>query len=310
MAGIIFLDGEFHTRETAKVSVFDHGLLYGDGVFEGIRLYDGCVFRLRQHLERLFSGAKYIAMKIPMTIEELMWVTVETCRRNNLRNAYIRLVVTRGEGDLGLAPWLCKIPTIIVIADSIRLYPEEAYTKGLEIVTVPTQRMSPAAMNPRVKSCNYLNNILAKIEAHHAGVSEALMLDSRGYAVECTGDNIFIAKNKVLSTPPTYLGALQGVTRDAIIEMARANGYEVNEEPFTRYEIFDADECFMTGTAAEVVPVVMLDDRPIGDGQPGRITQEMNHRLRDLVTKDGVMIDADLPKPARLTEIWTEARAK
>ena len=310
MSEIIFIDGQFYPREKAKVSVYDHGLLYGDGVFEGIRIYDGCVFRLKEHLLRLYSSAKYIAMKIPMTLEELEWVTVETCRRNKLENGYIRLVVTRGEGDLGLAPWLCKIPSIICNASKIKLYPEEAYTKGLAIITVPTQRMSVAAMNPRVKSCNYLNNIMAKVEGHNAGVSEALMLDSRGFVVECTGDNIFIIKNKVFYTPPAYLGALQGITRDCVIELGREMGYKVKEEAFTRFEIFDADECFMTGTAAEVVPVVNLDARPIGNEKPGSITKQLVKRFRQLVSNDGTALSAKLAQPKGMKERWAKARAK
>ena len=307
MSEIIFIDGKFYPREKAKVSVFDHGLLYGDGVFEGIRIYDGNVFRLREHVLRLFSSAKYIALKMPISVDDLMWVIVETCRRNNLTNGYIRPVVTRGEGDLGLAPWLCKIPSVIVIASKIRLYDESAYAKGLELMTVPTQRMSVAAMNPRVKSCNYLNNILAKLEGHHAGVSEALMLDDRGYVVECTGDNIFIVKDKTIFTPPTYLGALQGITRDSIIELAREAGYTVKEEEFTRFEIFDADECFMTGTAAEVVPVIQLDARTISNGKPGPITKQLIKRYREIVSVDGTRLDANLPKPKNLAGVWKKA---
>ena len=217
MAETIFIDGRFHSRKQAKISVFDHGLLYGDGVFEGIRLYDGCVFKLDDHLERLFSSAKYLTLKIPMSLDELRWATLETCRRNELRDGYIRLLATRGEGDLGLSPWLCPIPSVIVIASKITLYPKEAYSKGLKIVTVPTQRNSAAALNGRVKSCNYLNNILAKIEGHIAGAVEALMLDRDGYVVECTGDNVFIVKKGVVYTPPTYMGALRGITPPADI---------------------------------------------------------------------------------------------
>ena len=283
MAETVFIDGKFYPRDRAKISVFDHGLLYGDGVFEGIRLYDRCIFRLDQHIERLFSSAKYIMMKMPMTANELKWAMVETCRRNDLTDGYIRLVITRGEGDLGLAPWLCKIPTVFVIASKIKLYPAEVYTKGLKLATVPTQRMSASAMNPRVKSCNYLNNIMAKIEGKIAGVVEALMLDRDGYVVECTGDNIFIVKNGVLITPPTYLGALRGITRDCIMEIAGEFGLGVREEPFSRFDIFDADVCFMTGTAAEVVPVVKVDSRLIGDGKPGPMTAELTARFHKLV---------------------------
>jgi branched-chain amino acid aminotransferase len=308
MAETVFIDGKFLPRKRARVNVFDHGLLYGDGVFEGIRLYEGCIFRFEEHLERLFSSAKYIMMKIPMTLEELKWATVETCRRNGLTDGYIRLVVTRGEGDLGLSPWICPMPTVIIIASKIVLYPEEAYTKGLKIVTVPTQRVSAAAMNPRVKSCNYLNNILAKIEGHLAGAPEALMLDRDGNVVECTGDNIFIVKKGVLSTPPCYLGALQGITRDMIIRIATDMGHEVREEPFTRFEIFDADECFMTGTAAEVVPVVNVDARPIDKGRPGKITKKLNKAFRETVSKDGTCLTESIPRPKGLAQRWAKYR--
>jgi branched-chain amino acid aminotransferase len=303
---IVFIDGKFYPKEKAKVSVFDHCLLYGDGVFEGIRLYDGCVFRLRQHIERLYSSAKYVAMEIPLTIEEMEWVVLETCRKNKLEDAYIRLIVTRGEGDLGLAPWLCRIPTVICIASKISLYPEEAYANGLSIITAPTQRMSVAALNGRVKSCNYLNNILAKLEGKNAGVSEALMLNSDGYVVECTGDNIFIVKGNALITPPQYQGALLGVTRDAIVELGAELGLDVRQEPFTRFEIFDADECFMTGTAAEVVAVVNLDARTIADGRPGPVTKKLCKLFRERVSNDGAMLSTKAPAPKRISTIWAK----
>ncbi len=307
MSETVFIDGKFVPRQEAKVSVFDHCLLYGDGIFEGIRLYGGCVYRLDEHLQRLFSSAKYIMLDMPMTFEELKWATVEACRRNNLTDGYIRLVVTRGEGDLGLAPWLCPMPTVFIIASKIVLYPKEMYTKGLALATVPTQRIPAPAFNPRVKSCNYLNNIMAKIEGHQAGVVEALMLNSEGYVIECTGDNIFIVRDNVLYTPPTYMGALRGITRDAIMDLARGEGIEVREEPFTRFEIFDADECFMTGTAAEVVPVVEVDARNIGDGKPGAITQKLNALYREVVLTDGTRIDEDLPEPENLVERWAKS---
>jgi branched-chain amino acid aminotransferase len=233
---------------------------------------------------------------------------VETCKRNQLTDGYIRLVVTRGDGDLGLAPWKCKIPTVIVIAGKITLYPKDVYEKGLNLVTVPTMRMPASAMNARVKSCNYLNNILAKIEGNLAGCVEALMLNSDGYVVECTGDNIFIVKNGVISTPPSYLGALRGITRDCILELAGKLGYEVREEPFTRFEVFDADECFMTGTAAEVVPVVNLDARPIADGKPGAVTKRLNREYRQLVSVDGTKLTDRLRKPENLAKRWSDAR--
>lgn len=306
MSEIVFLDGQFLPKEEARISVFDHCLLYGDGVFEGIRLYEGCIFRLKEHLERLFSSAKYLALKIPLTLDELIWICVETCRQNNLQNGYIRLVVTRGVGDLGLAPWLCKVPSVIVIASKIALYPDEFYTKGLKIVTAPTTRMPVSAMNGRVKSCNYLNNILAKLEANNAGALEALMLDARGYVVECTGDNIFIVKKGKVFTPPTFLGALQGITRDCIMEIVREMGLEMKEEPFTRFEIFDAEECFMTGTAAEVVPVVGLDARDVGDATPGPVTQKINARFRELVKQEGVCLNDEVPEPENLNRLWSK----
>lgn len=304
MSESIFLDGEFVARENAKVSVFDHGLLYGDGIFEGIRLYGGCVFRLSQHIDRLFSSAKYLAMKLPLSHEDFEWICLESCRRNQLRDGYIRLVVTRGVGDLGLAPWLCGTPSVFCIASKIKLYSQDAYTQGVRVVTVPTRRMGVASLNPRVKSCNYLNNILAKIEGHNAGAVEALMLDDHGCVVECTGDNIFIIKDGVMITPPIFLGALKGITRDAIIEIARDMDLQVREEPFTRFEIFDADECFLTGTAAEVVPVVDLDARPIADGKPGAVTAKLNARFREIVSRDGACLDEALCEPRDLSSVW------
>ena len=282
MSEIVFIDGKFYPRERAKISVFDHGLLYGDGVFEGIRLYDGCIFRLEAHLERLFASAKYLALKMPLTSEEFRWVTVETCRRNGLKDGYIRLVVTRGEGDLGLAPWICKRPSVICIAGKIALYPPEAYTQGLKIVTVPTRRTSVSTMNPRVKSCNYLNNILAKIEGLQAGVVEAIMLNTEGCVAECTGDNIFIVRGGALSTPPVTAGILEGITRNCVIEIARGLGIPVREENMTRYDLFVADECFLTGTAAEVIPVVKIDSRPIGAGKPGPMTLRLLQEFHKL----------------------------
>ena len=306
MSEKVFVDGKFYPKEQAKVSVFDHCLLYGDGIFEGIRIYDGCIFRLDAHIERLYSSAKYITLKMPLKPEELKWVCVESCRRNGLTNGYIRLVITRGVGDLGLSPWLCKIPSIICIASKIKLYPEECYTKGIRVVTVPTTRLSVSALNARVKSCNYLNNILAKIEGNNAGCPEALMLDDHGFVVECTGDNIFVVKDGALYTPPVHMGALKGVTRDAIIELARDMDLEVHESPFTRFEIFDADECFMTGTAAEVVPLIELDARPIANGKPGKITKKLNQKYREIVSKEGTMLDEKIAKPRPFSKIWSK----
>ncbi len=286
----IFMNGKFVDEQQAKVSVFDHCLLYGDGVFEGIRLYQGCVFRLNDHIERLYSSAKYIMLKIPMTPKAMIEAVCETVRRNGLRDGYIRLVVTRGVGPLGLAPWQCKNPTVFIIADKITLYPAEFYEKGLSIVTVPTRRNHVESVNPRVKSCNYLNNILAKIEASIAGALEALMLDHNGFVNECTGDNVFLVKKGVLITPPIYLGALRGITREVVMEIAREERIEVREQPFTRFDVFDADELFLTGTAAEVIPVVNVDKRPIGTGKPGAITKRLIRQFRARTATDGVMV--------------------
>jgi len=286
----IYIDGQFYAKEDAKISVFDHGFLYGDGVFEGIRVYEGCIFRLKQHLDRLYGSAKYLMLHIPLGLEELTLAVAETVRRNEIRNGYIRLVISRGEGNLGLAPWLCPKASVIVIADSITLYASEFYEKGLPLITVPTMRNRQESLNPRVKSLNYLNNILAKIEAHNSGCIEALMLDGNGFVVECTGDNIFIVKDGKIRTPPAYLGALEGITRNCIIEIAREKGYALSEEPFTRYDVFTADEAFLTGTAAEAIPVVEVDKRPIGDGKPGPVTKDLIAEFRNRTTKDGYQV--------------------
>jgi len=286
----IYLDGDFVPAEEAKVSVFDHGLLYGDGVFEGIRFYNDRVFKLDEHLQRLYDSAKAIRLEIPLQPKEFEEVILETIRRNNLHDGYIRAVVTRGPGDLGLDPDKCPKPFIFIITASIVLYAEEYYEKGLSVITVPTRRNVPEALNPRIKSLNYLNNILAKIEAKNANVIEAIMLSNDGYVVECTGDNIFIIKNGVVSTPPTYIGALVGVTRNTAMDLAGDMGLEVVEEVFNRYEVYIADECFLTGTAAEVIPVVKVDGRIIGDGKPGRITRELKKRFGELTRTTGTPI--------------------
>ena len=290
MGLIIYLNGEFVPEERAVVSVFDHGLLYGDGLFEGIRAYNNRVFKLKEHIVRLYESARAIDLKIPLSPEEMMEVVLETCRRNNLRDGYIRLVVTRGPGDLGLDPRKCLRPTIFCIAASIQLYPAELYEKGLELATVATRRNLPEACNPRVKSLNYLNNIYAKIEANLMGVPEAIMLIQEGYVTEATGDNIFIVKNGVLITPPPYLGILEGITRNTVMELAREKGIPVEEKVFTRFDIYNADECFLTGTAAEIIPAVKLDGRVIGSGRPGEITRELMRAFRELTKTDGPVI--------------------
>jgi branched-chain amino acid aminotransferase len=283
----IYLNGQFVEKHEAKVSVFDHGLLYGDGAFEGIRSYNSLVFKLKEHVARLYETAHTLMIKIPLTRQQMMNAVVDTLKANNLKDAYIRVVVTRGEGDLGLDPRKCKgQANIIIIADKITLYAKELYNKGMEIITVPTPRNSPEAINPLLKSLNYLNNILAKIEANNAGYSEAIMLDHLGYVAECTGDNIFIVKKGVLSTPSQ--GRLEGITRDAVLALAQKNKIETKECLITRHEVYTADECFLTGTAAEIIPVVKVDGRVIGEGTPGPVTKKMMKMFHETTAKDGV----------------------
>jgi branched-chain amino acid aminotransferase len=285
----IYINGKFYEKENARVSVFDHGLLYGDGVFEGIRSYNRRVFKLNEHIDRLFESAQSIMLKIPLTKLELIKAVLSTLKANKLDNAYIRLIVTRGEGDLGLDPRKCyKGATTIIIADKITLYPQKLYREGLTIVTVPTVRNLPEALNPQIKSLNYLNNILAKIEAANAGCDEAIMLDSLGYVAECTGDNIFVVKNGHLYTPPQCMGTLRGITRDSILEIARKNKIASHEHVITRHEVYISDECFLTGTAAEVIPVVKVDGRLIGDGKPGKLTGRLMKKFQELTAKNGV----------------------
>ncbi|MFC2062186.1 branched-chain-amino-acid transaminase [Elusimicrobiota bacterium] len=291
MSKIVYLNGEFVDREEAKVSVFDHGLLYGDGVFEGIRAYSGNIFKLKEHLDRLYRSAHAISLKIPVGIDEMKKAVVETVQVNKLQDAYIRLVITRGVGDLGLNPNKCPNPTVFIIADKIKLYPEEFYVKGLNIVTASTRRNIPEALNPRIKSLNYLNNIMAKIEANLLGVPEALMLSRNGYVAECTGDNIFILNsNDIVMTPPTYVGTLTGITRSVIKRLVCEMGLIVKEDPFTLFEVYNAKECFLTGTAAEVIPVVNVDGRPIGDGKPGNVTCQLIDKFRKLTKEEGTKI--------------------
>src|SRR3954451_14593766 len=282
MSRQIYISGKFFPQEDAKISVFDHGLLYGDGVFEGLRSYRGKVFRLDQHIRRLYESAKAIWLEIPMSPDEMCDAVNESVRINKIDDGYIRLVITRGAGTLGLDPNRCSNPQVIIIADAIALYPPELYEKGLEIVTVSVQRMHPAAVSPRIKSLNYLNNILAKIEGLQAGCIEALMLNHKGEVAECTGDNIFLVRHGVLQTPPLDAGILEGVTRDAIIEIARKAGIEVREMALTKHDVYIADECFLTGSAAEAIPVVKIDSRTIGDGKPGPVTRDLIERFRKL----------------------------
>lgn len=271
----IFIDGKFFSERDAKVSVFDHGLLYGDGVFEGIRAYNGRIFKLKEHVERLFQSAHSILLKIPLTQAQVTKAVVDTVRANKLKDSYIRLVVTRGVGSLGLNPLGCKKPSIIVIAGKIQVYPPEMYAKGMDMITVPTVRSLHSAVNPAIKSLNYLNNILAKIEANNAGVEEAVMLNAAGYVAEGTADNLFIVKRGELFTPPLSAGALYGITRATVIELAEQSGVKVSEPNLTRHDLFNADECFVTGTGAEIMPVVKIDGRAIGTGKPGPLTARL-----------------------------------
>ena len=283
----IFIDGKYLDERSAKISVFDHGLLYGDGVFEGIRAYHGRVFKLKEHIDRLFYSAKAILLEVPLSHSALMKATIETCRANKLRDGYIRLIVTRGVGNLGLNPRNCKKPSVIIIADKIQVYPAELYARGMAIVTVPTVRNLHSALNPAIKSLNYLNNILAKIEANNAGVEEAVMLNSEGFVAECTADNLFIMKNGEMSTPPLSAGALYGITRQTVIELAKEAGLKISEPNLTRYDLFNADECFLTGTGAEIMPVIKIDGRVIGDGKPGRLTRRLTDDYHALTKVSG-----------------------
>ncbi|MCK9594572.1 MAG: branched-chain-amino-acid transaminase [Candidatus Omnitrophica bacterium] len=285
----IYINGKFYDKENAKISVFDHGLLYGDGVFEGIRAYDRLVFKLKEHIVRLYESAHSIMLKINITQEQMIKAVVQTLKANNLDNAYIRLIVTRGAGDLGLDPRKCNgNSTVIIIADKIALYPEKLYKEGMEIITVPTVRNMPEMVNPQIKSLNYLNNILAKIEALNCGYDEAIMMDSLGYVAECTGDNIFIVKNSELYTPPQCMGTLRGITRDAVLEIASRAKIPVHEHVLTRHEVYIADESFLTGTAAEVIPVVKVDGRMIGKAKPGKVTLELMRLFKKMTQKYGV----------------------
>jgi branched-chain amino acid aminotransferase len=278
----VWLDGKWYDRETATVSVYDHGLLYGDGVFEGIRVYGGKIFKLSEHLDRLYDSAKAIWLTIPMPKDEMAAVTEEAVRRSGIAEAYIRHIITRGVGDLGLDPRKCPKPSIIIIVDTIRLFPEEVYETGLRVVTAGTPIPHREALSPRVKSLNYLAHILAKIEGIHSGADEVLMLDSEGHVAEGSGQNIFVVKNGVIRTPTAYAGILKGVTRDVVIELARQAGYDMQETMLNRYDVYTADEAFFTGTASELIAIRQVDGRNIGNGKPGPLTRDLRSRFQAL----------------------------
>jgi branched-chain amino acid aminotransferase len=289
-ASKIYVDGKFYAEADAKVSVFDHGLLYGDGIFEGIRFYNGRVFKLDEHTERLWDSARSICLEIPMSKREMTEALLETIRQNDLRDGYIRQIVTRGVGNLGLNPAQCKRPSVIIIVAQIALYPEAVYQNGLTVVTCATRRTSPGALNPAVKSLNYLNNVMARIEANLAGADEALMLNEAGNVAECTADNVFLIKRGQIFTPPISAGALRGITRSVVFEIAAELGLKISEVDITRHDVFTADECFLTGTAAEVIPVIKADGRLIGNGKPGPISARMIARFREMTRETGTPI--------------------
>lgn len=286
----IYLDGQIVDESEARISVFDHGVLYGDGVFEGIRFYNGRIFRLEEHIRRLFDCARSLLLKVPLTPEELAEAVCATVRANGLRDGYIRLVITRGPGPLGLNPYQCPKPSLFIIAAAIALYSESAYTTGLTMATCATRRPPHDVLSPQVKSLNYLNNVLAKVEAMQAGAEEGLMLNDRGLVAECTGDNVFIIRDRVVSTPPLTAGALDGITRRVVFEICAELGMEVREREMSRHDIFSCDECFLTGTAAEVIAAVKLDQRLIGDGKPGPLTQKIIGRFREIASSTGTPV--------------------
>lgn len=290
MSKWVYVSGEYVLKDKAKISVFDHGFLYGDGVFEGIRAYGGKVFRLEEHLQRLWESAGAIALEIPLARGQLKEKILESLRKNELKDAYIRLVVSRGKGDLGLDPRKCPQAELIIITDKISIYPQELYEKGLEVIIASTRRNIPSALNCRIKSLNYLNNILAKIEANREGMPEAIMLNKDGYIAECTGDNIFIVKEGKLATPPVWIGILSGITRDVVIEIAQKEGISIEENVFTPFALYSSDECFLTGTAAEVIPVTRVDGRTIGKGVAGPLTKRLMKKFRQLTQVEGTPI--------------------
>ena len=289
---LIYLNGQFVEKDKALISVYDHGFLYGDGVFEGIRVYEGNVFKLTEHINRLYESAQSIMLHIPHSKQEMEEIIVKTIIKNKLESAYIRVVISRGPGDLGLDPRNCPAPTVIVIAEALAIYAKELYEKGLKIASVINRRNSPDVLNPQIKSLNYLNNILVKLSSVQANADEALILNSQGYVTEGSADNIFIVKNGKIKTPPVYVGALEGITRNAIIDLARSLDYDISETPFTLHDVYIADEVFLTGTAAEVIPVVLADGRTINDGKPGKVTRQLLDEFRKVTVEDGVKLEA------------------
>lgn len=293
MSGAVYVNGRIAGRDEAVVSVYDHGFLYGDGVFEGIRVYGGRIFKLEEHLDRLYESARHIMLEIPLQRHEMRDAIIATVRASGLRDAYIRPVVSRGPGDLGIDPRRCPQATVVIIVDAIRLYPQEAYERGLRMVTAAARRPAVDALDGRIKSLNYLNNILARIEANQAGVEEALMLTAEGYVCECSADNIFIVKGGEVWTPAAHLGLLKGITRDTAVALARQQGLQAGERIFTLHDVYTADECFLTGTGAEIAPVVEVDGRTIGDGRPGPVTQRLNAAFRELAARSGTPVCAE-----------------
>lgn len=293
MSGAVYINGRITSKAEAMVSVFDHGYLYGDGVFEGIRVYDGRIFKLEEHLDRLYRSAKHLMLEVPLARDAMRQAIIETVRASGLRDAYIRPVVSRGPGDLGIDPRKCPTPTVVIIVDEIRLYPREAYERGLRMVTATVRRPAVDALDGRVKSLNYLNNILARIEANQAGAEEALMLTAEGYVCECSADNVFVVVRGEVWTPPAHLGLLRGITRDTVLALASELGIGAAERIFTLHDVYTADECFLTGTGAEVAPVVEVDGRRIGDGHPGPLTARLGAAVRDLARRTGTPVGAE-----------------
>jgi len=298
MASVVYVDGRFVTKDEATVSVYDHGFLYGDGVFEGIRAYNGRVFKLREHVDRLFDSAHTLQLKIPMSREQMADAIVETVRRTGFRDAYIRPVISRGRGDLGIDPKKCPTPSVIIIVDTIQLYPEEAYQRGLRLVTTSTRMRSADVLNPRIKTCNYLSNIMGRLEVNLAGADEGLMLTPSGHVAECTADNIFVVRRGRVATPPVYLGILEGVTRQTVLDLCDSLGLPAVEQVMSLHDVYTSDECFLTGTGAELGPVVQVDGRAIGTGKPGPITNRILKAFREYAAREGTPVYAAEGAPA------------